>query len=445
MPKRMPSRTLAAALLSLTATAVAQPRSSSVPPGYELLWADEFNAAALDRDAWLHRTTRRGNVSVCRPENVVVTGGQLRIDLKRERFDGVPLTCGGVITRQKYKYGYFEVSAKLDGGAGWHEAFWTTATTDFDLSEQERARPRIEIDVFEHYAAHDPSKFTYGVIEWHPQKGSVCREVVDTEFDLSTDYFVYGFEFTPDFIAFYFNGEMLNVFDVRTVAHNLHHAWLSCIGTTCSDATTAGACYFDYFRVYTIDFQSEQYERRRWEFVQKLAAAGPDAAPASAGLDLWIEAERFARPGGWSVERDGQNKILVGHKKRVANLPWDRRAATTMVKIPAAGEYRLWVRARDYAENAPGRRRFQIAVNGRQADATFGAHQTEGYAWENGGVFKLPAGAATIELIDSSQFFARCDRILLTTDLEYQPPGCGGRENVQHAYDQAELKTARPR
>ena len=425
----------------LTAT---EQSATRVPAGYTLVWADEFDGDQLATEHWLYRTTRRGKTSICRPENVSVSDGKLQIALKREEFNGAALTCGGIITKQQYKYGYFEVACKIDGGQGWHEAFWTTDKTNFNYSKTERQQPRIEIDCFEQYALHDTHQFTYGVIEWHPTRGSVCREVVKTKSDLSQDFHVYGFEFTPDYIAFYFDGELLSTHDMRQTPHNRHHLWLTCIGTENSDQVKPGVCYFDYFRAYEIDFQSPTYEQRRWQFVNSAANGAGSSAIASAGVDLWIEAENFAQKAGWTVERDGQRKVLIAHKKHNPKATWEQLVAQTIVNVATPGQYRLWVSARDYAENAPGKRRFDVAVNGDTSKTHFGTHHQEGYAWQDGGVFSLPAGPTTLELIDSAQFFARCDKLLLTTDLEFQPPARGGAENVTHTFQASQLKSARP-
>ena len=73
-----------------------------------------------------------------------------------------------------------------------------------------------------------------------------------------------------------------------------------------------------------------------------------------------------------------------------------------------------------------------VAVNGKASATRFGTHGNDAYDWQDGGVFSLPAGNAKVELIDTSQYFARCDRLLLTRDLIYVPQGPGGKENTEH-------------
>ncbi len=408
---------------------------STVPDGYRLVWSDEFDGEQLNSDAWLPRTTKRGKVSICRPENLSLADGRLRIACKREEYQGFPLTGGGAITRRQFRYGYYEVAARMQGGAGWHEAFWTTMTTDFDLTEAERATPRIEIDCFEHYADHDAREFSYGIIEWHPVRGGLSRAVHQTTEDLGETLNVFGFEFTPEVINFFYNGRLLETVDVRDVPHNPFHLWLSSIATQNLSDMQDGFCDFEYLRCYAADFDSPTYQRRRAEFLKKInEQAAP--MPPSDGVDLWIQAEDFHKPGPWSAKRDGAVRILQGASDRKADADLAERTAQTMVTIPQAGRYHLWAAARDYAEKQPGARFFQVAVNGQVDDHRFGTHHQEGFAWERGGVYDLPAGPAVIELIDASRYFARCDRLLLTTDADYRPAGLGQAKSAPHAWNE---------
>ncbi|MEM1166109.1 MAG: family 16 glycosylhydrolase [Planctomycetota bacterium] len=394
------------------------------PAGYELVFSDEFDGDELDTSKWIYRETTRGTVSICLPRNIGVDQGSLRIDLRVEEHDGFPMTCGGVITRERFKYGYFETHVKMDAGYGWHEAFWTAATSDFDLNDQERVYERIEIDAFEHYSQHDEHEFTYGIIEWHPLRGGISRDVYRGAPDLSADFHTFAFEFTPDYINFFFEGKLLRTVDVRHVPHNLAHVWLSCIGTRGPEGVEDGEVRFDYCRIYEIDFQSQEYEDRRRRFVKDFESIAEHVP--SAGTDLWIEAERFAAIGEWTIQRDGAAVVLRGATDQSTSAAEWKRIARTTIELPEAGLYRLWVRSKDFENNEPRTRTFRASVAGRQSKTTFGTHGQEGYAWQDGGTFELPAGPVGLELIDR-RFFGRCDKLLLTTDEHYQPGGAGGR------------------
>jgi hypothetical protein len=165
-----------------------------------------------------------------------------------------------------------------------------------------------------------------------------------------------------------------------------------------------------------------------------MATGGPtvEAAPAkgAAVVQLWIEAENFSLPGGFTKEGDGKATYLQGG---LGNEPKvDETAALTLIKVPQAGKYRLWVRSRDYAANQPGARRFAAEVNGVRSTIEFGTHKQEGWAWQAGGDFDLKAGEVLLRILDTSDFFGRCDKLLLSSDPSFKPVGNGGGENVVH-------------
>ena len=97
--------------------------------------------------------------------------------------------------------------------------------------------------------------------------------------------------------------------------------------------------------------------------------------------------------------------------------------ATTKVAIPAAGEYHVFVRTKDWvarwnAAGSPGR--FQVVVNGKPLATPFGTQGAE-WGWQDGGTVTLAAGEATIGLHDLTGFDGRCDCIALTTDKTPPP------------------------
>ncbi len=150
---------------------------------------------------------------------------------------------------------------------------------------------------------------------------------------------------------------------------------------------------------------------------EKPERAGPEMV--AAGF-LYVDAEDFDRYGGWRM--DTQFVHLMGSPFLMATgvgKPVDD--AVTTLAIPRAGEYRVWVRARNWVkDSSPGR--FQVAVNGAPLDREFGAAPTDRWTWENGGTVFLPEGKSTLALHDLTGFYGRCDAILLTTDADYVPP-----------------------
>jgi|APSaa5957512622_1039677.scaffolds.fasta_scaffold02592_2 hypothetical protein len=135
---------------------------------------------------------------------------------------------------------------------------------------------------------------------------------------------------------------------------------------------------------------------------------------------ILIEAESFANKGGWKL--DQQFVHLMGSPYLLAHglgKPVDNAQTTATVRT--AGDHRLWVRTKDWVPgpwDPPGR--FRAIIDGTPAETVFGTGETWG--WEDGGTIELPTGDISVELKDLTGFDGRCDALLLTTDLGFQPP-----------------------
>lgn len=138
---------------------------------------------------------------------------------------------------------------------------------------------------------------------------------------------------------------------------------------------------------------------------------------------ILVEAEGFEDRGGWVV--DQQNMDQMGSPYLLAHgLGVPVADATTTVDVPAAGQYRVLMRTRDWvanwgAEGSPGR--FQLVVGGKTLPTVFGAEGAE-WHWHEGGSVELQPGRVTLALRDLTGFAGRCDAIVLTTDPELVPP-----------------------
>lgn len=148
---------LTAALL-LFGGATAEPAPQQLAPregaGWELVWADEFDGVALDRSKWTPEESCWGGGNYerqCytdRPDNIAIEGGLLLLKAKKERFTGPArppeiaenpnpeilqfYTSGKVRTRGLYawRYGRFEVRAKVPAGQGTWPAVWMMPAED---------------------------------------------------------------------------------------------------------------------------------------------------------------------------------------------------------------------------------------------------------------------------------------------------------------------------
>ena len=142
-------------------------------------------------------------------------------------------------------------------------------------------------------------------------------------------------------------------------------------------------------------------------------------APAATVL---IEAESFKNSGGWVL--DTQFIESMGSPYLMAHgLGTPVADATTTVKLPQAGTWRVWVRTMDWvarwkAPGAPGK--FQVLVDGTPLKETFGTQGAD-WTWHDGGSVNVTKPVATLALHDLTGFNGRCDAILLTTDPVFRP------------------------
>jgi beta-glucanase (GH16 family) len=116
---------------------------SYAPPGYNLVWADEFAEPGLpDQQNWGYETDANATgwddgelqyYAAARPETTKVSDGVLSIIARSERltsaedYGGQAYTSGRLTTegKQEWTYGHFEMRAKLPCGEGTLSSFMT--------------------------------------------------------------------------------------------------------------------------------------------------------------------------------------------------------------------------------------------------------------------------------------------------------------------------------
>lgn len=138
--------------------------------------------------------------------------------------------------------------------------------------------------------------------------------------------------------------------------------------------------------------------------------------------DVLVEAESFADPGGWKL--DTQFITEMGSPYLLAHgLGRAVKDATTSVEFPEAGTYRVFVRTKDWvarwkAEGQPGR--FQLVVNGKPLNETFGTKGAKWF-WHDGGEVEITSTKVTLALHDLTGFDGRCDAIFFTKSGDTPP------------------------
>lgn len=216
-----PWRPLLGILACLHADAAAAAEPFGIGGQWQLVFNEDFDAP-LSPDKWTScywwdndGCTNLGNSELqwYRPENVIVSDGQLILRAKQESVTGhegriYDYTSGMVTSGRHYSertgtdrfattYGYFEIRAKVPAGKGLWSAFWL-------LPSSQKSKPEIDVmevlghatDVLEmhaHYLDADGAS---------QNPGSEVRVP-----DMSKEFHTFGLDWRRDAIVWYFNGE----------------------------------------------------------------------------------------------------------------------------------------------------------------------------------------------------------------------------------------------
>ena len=145
------------------------------PPGWELVWSDEFDGAALDRSKWEFEVNARGGgnneLQYYVTNNARLRDGVLAIEARKEIFAGPDGTRNYTSSRIRTKgkgdwlYGRFETRAKLPKNRGMWPAIWMMPT-----DERYGGWPHSgEIDIME-LIGHEPNR-VYGTLHYSRSGG----------------------------------------------------------------------------------------------------------------------------------------------------------------------------------------------------------------------------------------------------------------------------------
>ena len=179
-----------------------QPLASGLKHAYRLVWSDEFDAARLDTGKWDYRTDSK-LWSTQLPGNISVSDGYARIALKKQNAGGMEYTGGGIISKQYFRYGYYEARIKVPSGEGWHTSFWM-----MDSQHEDSDTSQLELDPLENDSV-DLTRYSVDLHQWRSDLGHFKRFSYVYP-DASLDEFhVYGVEFTPEGAHYYFDGELV--------------------------------------------------------------------------------------------------------------------------------------------------------------------------------------------------------------------------------------------
>ncbi len=147
------------------------------------------------------------------------------------------------------------------------------------------------------------------------------------------------------------------------------------------------------------------------------------ATAARAADQVLVEAESFDAHGDWMLDtqfiQNMGSPYLLAH-----GLGRPVQDATKQVTFPTIGKYHVFVRTKDWVArwDAPGQPgQFQLLVDGKPLDETFGTQGKEWF-WHDGGTVEITKPTVELALHDLTGFDGRCDAILFTNEANAPPP-----------------------
>jgi beta-glucanase (GH16 family) len=212
--------------------------AQSAPPNYTLLFSDDFSAPALDSSKWNYRTDTKA-LSAQIPGSISVASGTMDINLAKQNFGGESYTGGGVVSKDRFRYGYYQVQVQTTANPGWHTSFWVFAgngTTTYTPTA------KTEIDDFE-INSDSPSSISMGYITWNngsTNGGTRCNSNYQPGYSTAAGLHYYGFEWTEQSITYYLDGTQIctQSYPASSYTHDLVNIWMTSIGYT-SDISVA--------------------------------------------------------------------------------------------------------------------------------------------------------------------------------------------------------------
>ena len=198
--------------------AVGAPTPTPTPPGWRLVWADEFNGTAVDTSRWIletgghgwgnnelqHYTNRTGAAGNARVEN-----GRLIIEARRENFGGNAYTSARMKTSASWTYGRIEASIQVPFGQGIWPAFWSLGTNIGSVGWPACG----ETDILEMIGGAGRENTIHGTIHWN-NNGHVSFGRSHTGPYFPGAFHTYTIEWDPQEIRWYVDGFRYNTANI---------------------------------------------------------------------------------------------------------------------------------------------------------------------------------------------------------------------------------------
>jgi beta-glucanase (GH16 family) len=206
-----------ATLVLISGPVLSSAADVSPPPGYRLVWADEFDRPGPPDPAnWTHEI---GHVRGHAPQiytdsldNARVEDGHLVIEARENPTHPGQYTSASLTTarKQAWAYGLIEVRAKLPTAPGSWPAIW--------MLGENHVRAHVgwplcgEIDIMELYGAHDPHRDEATLHFARAGKHQTAGGAIHV--DDASAYHVYATEWTPKQLTFLLDGRPFKTVDL---------------------------------------------------------------------------------------------------------------------------------------------------------------------------------------------------------------------------------------
>jgi len=192
-------------------------KNDTIPsiPGWQLVWNDEFSGADIDLDKWEYEVNGQGGGNnelqyyTDRPRNSFIQDGNLIILAMNESFTGTDgtrqYTSARLHTRNKgdWKYGRFDIKAKLPYGQGLWPAIWMMPTN----SVYGGWAASGEIDIME--LLGQESNRVYGTLHYggsYPNNSHSGSSFRLPSSSFATDYHLFTIEWEENEFRWYVDG-----------------------------------------------------------------------------------------------------------------------------------------------------------------------------------------------------------------------------------------------
>jgi beta-glucanase (GH16 family) len=189
-------------------------------PGYQLLWADEFDGAHYDYNIWIPLRVGAGYINhelqcyVSDTKNIFNRDGCLVLKLIKETSGNCAYTSGELMSRSRedrpddtgaFLYGLVEARFKLPEGKGAWPAIWMMPKYSIYGNW-----PRSgEIDIFE-WLGNDPSRLHSGAIMAGKTSGNFSKNATAILGDDEGEhnFHTIAFEWTPESLKWFLDGNL---------------------------------------------------------------------------------------------------------------------------------------------------------------------------------------------------------------------------------------------